>query len=76
MTLQRDWDLLERVAEIRRAAASHLLDYLLTCLPQGIRGTDLLAQTTLGKLLTSVTSDMTLTSEIRDPARLMNRALL
>ena len=76
MTLQRDWDLLERMAEIRRAAASHLLDYLLTCLPQGIRGTDLLAQTTLGKLLTSVTSDMTLTSEIRDPARLMNRALL
>ena len=76
VTLQRDWDLLERMAEVRRAAASHLLDHLLSCLPQGIRGTDLLAETTLGKLLTSVTSDMTLTSEIRDPARLMDRALL
>ena len=64
------------MAEVRRAAASHLLDHLLSCLPQGIRGTDLLAETTLGKLLTSVTSDMTLTSEIRDPARLMDRALL
>ena len=76
VTLQRDWDLLERMAEVRRAAASHLLDHLLTCLPQGSRGTDLLAETTLGKLLTSVTSDMTLRSEIRDPARLMDRALL
>ena len=76
VTLLRDWDQLERMAEVRRAAASHLLGHLLSCLPQGIRGTDLLAETTLGKLLTSVTSDMTLTSEIRDPARLMDRALL
>ena len=76
VTLQRDWDELERMAEFRRAAASRLLDHLLACLPQGSRGADLLAETTLGKLLTSVTSDMTLTSDIRDPARLMNRALL
>ena len=76
VTLLRNWDLLERMAEVRRAAASRLLDHLLSCLPQGIRGTDLRAETTLGKLLTSVTSDMTLTSEIRDPARLMDRALL
>ena len=76
VTILRDWDQLERMAEVRRAAASHLLDHLLACLPQGSRGTDLLAETTLGKLLISVTSDMTLTSEIRDPGRLMDRALL
>ena len=76
VTLQRDWDQLERMAEVRRAAASRLLDHLLSCIPRGSRGTDLLAETTLGKLLTSVTSDMTIKSEIRDPARLMDRALL
>ena len=76
VTLQRDWRALERTAEIRRAAASRLLDHLLASLPQRSRGTDLLAETTLGKLLTSVTSDMTLTSEVTNPARLMDRALL
>ena len=76
VTLQRDWRALERTAELRRDAASRLLDHLLASLPPGSRGTDLLAETTLGKLLTAIKSDMTLASEVRDPARLMDRALL
>ena len=76
VTLQRDWDALEKMAEVRRAAASRLLGHLLSCLPSGSRGTDLLAETTLGKMLTSVTSDMTIASEVRNPNRLMDRALL
>ena len=76
VTLQRDWDELKRMAEVRRAAASRLLGHLLSCLPPGSRGTDLLAETTLGNLLTSVTSDIAIASEIRNPNRLMDRALL
>ena len=76
ITLNRDWSTLERMAEVRRTAASHLLTHLLNCLPQGSRGTDLLAETTLGKLLTPVTSDMTIQRDIRNPNRLVDRALL
>ena len=76
VTLQRDWKMLERIAELRRAAAGRLLDHLLATLPPGARGTDLLAETTLGKLLEAVSSDMTLMSEIKDPGKLTDRALL
>ena len=76
LTLQREWGALERTAELRRTAARRVLDHLLAALPQGIRGTDLLAETTLGKLFTAVRSDLTLRSEVRDPAKLMERALL
>ena len=76
LTLQRDWRALERMAEVRRSAAGRLLHHLLACLPSGTRGTDLLAETTLGKLLTSIRSDITLRSEVRDPSKLMDRALL
>ena len=48
----------------------------MTCLPQGSRGTDLLAETTLGNLLAAVKADMVLRSQVRDPARLVDRALL
>ena len=76
VTLQREWGSLERTAELRRAAAGRLLDHLLSCLPRGIRGTDLLAETTMGKLLSAVESDLTLKSAVKDPAKLMDRALL
>ena len=76
VTLQREWGALERTAELRRAAARLLLDHLLATLPQGSRGTDLLAETTLGKLLTAVQSDLMLRSEVKDPAKLVDRALL
>ena len=76
VTLQRKWGALEKTAELRRAAARLLLDHLLAALPQGSRGTDLLAETTLGKLLFAVKSDFILRSEVKDPAKLMDRALL
>ena len=76
ITLQREWNALEKTAELRRAAASRLLDHLLACLPPNVRGTDLLAETTMGKLLTAIKSDMTLASEVRAPDRLMTRTML
>ena len=76
VTLQREWRDVVRVAEQRRAAAQRLLDHLISTLPQGARGTDLLAETTLGKLLNAVTSDLTLKSEVRNHRSLMERALL
>ena len=78
VTLQREWKALDRLAELRRAAAGRLLDHLLASLPPGSRGTDLLAETTLGKLLAAMRSEMTLRSAVKDDAmaRLMDRALL
>ena len=76
VTLQREWPALAKTAELRRTAADLLLDHLLSTLPRGSRGTDLLAETTLGKLLAAVNSDLTLRSQVRDPARLLDRALL
>ena len=75
-TLQREWPALAKTAELRRRAADLLLDHLLSTLPRGSRGTDLLAETTLGKLLSAVNSDLTLRSQIRDPARLLDQGLL
>ena len=76
VTLRREWGDLEKTAELRRAGAGRLLEHLLACLPQGSRGTDLLAETTLGKLLEAIKSDMLLGSTDRAPAKLMDRALL
>ena len=76
VTLQREWGSLSRTAELRRSAAKLLLEHLLAALPRGTRGTDLLAETTLGQLLQAVKADPVLMSHIREPARLMDRALL
>ena len=76
VTLQRDWGSLAKTAELRRTAARLLLDHLLSTLPRGTRGTDLLAETTMGNLLAAVKSDLALNGQIRHPDRLMDRALL
>ena len=76
VTLRREWGILEKTAARRRAAAEQLLDHLLACLPRGARGTDLLAETTLGKLMSAMESDPTLKSIIKNPNKLMDRALL
>ncbi len=76
VTLQRGWTALEKTAELRRAAARRLLDHLLACLPRGSQGVDLQAATTQGKLLAAINSDLVLKSEVRDPVKLMGRALL
>ena len=76
VALQREWDTLAQMAELRRLAAGLLLDHLLTRLPKGSRGTDLLADTTLGKLLEAVTAAPELRNAVRNHTRLMERALL
>ncbi len=76
ITLHREWDKLKEWAEIRRDAAVRLLEHLLDGLPPGSRGTDLLAETTLGKLLAAIESDLILKSRVRNPAKLLDRALL
>ena len=76
ITLQREWDALIKTAERRRAAARVLLENLLGSLPTGSRGTDLLVETTLGKLLNAIRSDLELKTTVRDPERLLDRALL
>ena len=76
VTLQREWRALEETARIRREAAGRLLEHLVGCLPSGSRGTDLLTETTLGKLLQAIESDLVLKSSVRNPAKLLDRALL
>ncbi len=76
ITLRREWEDLEGMAQRRRAAAGRLLEHLLDCLPQGSRGTDLLAETTLGKLLQAIESDLVLKSESKNPQKLLDHALM
>ncbi len=74
VTLRRTWADLEELASRRRNGAKLLLNHLLACLPPRSRGTDLLAETTLGKLLEAITSDLFLKS--KNPEKLLDRALL
>jgi len=76
VALQREWTALEKTARLRRAAAERLLEHLLACLPQGARGTDLLAETTLGKLNEAIEVDLILKAEVKEPTKLLDRALL
>ena len=76
LTLLREWNALAETAKLRRQAAARLLEHLLARLPPGSRGTDLLAETTLGKLLTEIKSDLILANQVRRPEKLMERALL
>ena len=76
VTLQREWSKLAEIASRRREGAKLLLDHLLACLPPKIRGTDLLAETTLGNLLDALISDLVLRSNVRNPEKLLDRALL
>ncbi|MCL2636721.1 MAG: UvrD-helicase domain-containing protein, partial [Betaproteobacteria bacterium] len=76
VTLNRPWHALEKTAELRRAAAGRLLEHWLSRLPEGARGNDQQAGTTLGKLIASVSDDVLLAAEIRDARKLTERALL
>ena len=76
VTLQREWRALVKTAELRRAAAQRLLEHLLSTIPRGTRGTDLLAETTLSKLLAPIRRDRSLSSQVRQPDKLRDRALL
>jgi ATP-dependent DNA helicase RecQ len=74
--LEREWDALDVWSRARRAGAQRLMEHLIGCLPPTSRGTDLLAETTLGKLQEAITSDLLLKSTIKNPAKLRDRALL
>lgn len=76
VTLQREWGKLVRTAELRRQAASLVLRHLLSTLPAGARGTDLLAETSLGRLHAALKEDVVLLAEIKDSGKLLDRALL
>ena len=76
VTLQREWEALNRIARLRRTAARRVLDHLLAALPPRSRGADLLAETTLGKLLTAIRSDLQLGSEVRNFSKHLDHALL
>jgi ATP-dependent DNA helicase RecQ len=76
VTLNRSWQGLARLAERRRAAAEKLLDHWLSTLPQGARGVDQLAETTVGKLAASVASDVLIAAATKDMRKLVERALL
>lgn len=76
VTLHREWSKLDKVASLRRAAAAQILNHLHTCLAAGSKGTDLLASTTLGQLLTVLESDLLLKSEMKEPSKLLDRALM
>ena len=76
VTLQREWVAAEEAAKLRRKAAGLLLKHLLACLPPGSRGTDLLAETTLGELLQAIESGAALKGKVRNLSKLLDRALL
>ena len=76
ITLLRDWSPLAKTAELRRAAAERLLDHFIDQLPSNTRGTDILVETTLGKLQQAMKADMVLMNDVRNPVTLMDRALL
>ena len=76
VTLQREWPALAETARRRHGGARLLLSHLLSCLPTSSRGTDLLAETTMGRLLQAITADLALKSQVRHPRKLLDRALL
>jgi ATP-dependent DNA helicase RecQ len=76
VTLQREWQSIDRIATLRRAAASVLLQHLLGSLASGSRGTDLLAATTFGKLQAALDSDAVIRAQARDLRKLADRALM
>jgi len=74
--LQRNWQVVEKSAEIRRRAAELLLGHLIGKVQKGTRGKDLMVETTLGALLDAVGGDAFLKGTVTDTTRLMDRALL
>jgi len=76
LTFNRSWSAIEKMASRRRSAANRLMEHWLAVLPQGARGFDQLAETTLGQLTASVAGDALLVSETTDMRKLTERALL
>ena len=76
VTLLREWGAIEETARRRREGAERLLEHLVSSVPPGSRGTDLLAETTLGNLRQAIETDLVLKNGVKDTGKLMDRALL
>jgi ATP-dependent DNA helicase RecQ len=76
LTLKRKWSVLEHAAQLRRSGAQRLLEHWLSTVPGGVRGADLLAETTLGELQSALQADLELKAEVRDLGKLLDRSLL
>ena len=74
--LQRNWEVVEKTADIRRRGAELLLRHLIDKVAKGVRGKDLQVETSLGALQAELTGDVFLHSAVSDSTRLLNRALL
>ena len=76
--LRRGWQDIARIARLRRDGAARLLDHLVGKVPAGVRGVDVLVETTYGELERAVKADILLTAELRNQNTqgLVDRALL
>ena len=76
VTLRRNWGNLATLADRRQGAARLLLEHLGAALPEGLRGADLLAETTLGALRATLEEDLVLKAQSPNLDKLLERALL
>lgn len=76
VTLHREWTTLRETAELRRDAATVLLAHLESTLPEGTRGKNKLAETTLGRLIGALNDDISVQSRVKRVDRLVDHALL
>ena len=76
--LRRNWAVIDRIARLRRDGAARLLGHLLGKVPDGVRGVDLLVETTYGALEQAIKDDLVLKSELKNQETqpLVDRALL
>ena len=75
VTLLKDWQTIQRSALARHRASETVLRHLLSKLPNGVRGADLLVETTIGQLTDSLNSSQSLDKSI-NVDRLLQQALL
>ena len=75
VTLLKDWQTIQRSALARHRASETVLRHLLSKLPNGVRGADLLVATTIGQLTDSLNSSQSLDKSI-NVDRLLQQALL
>ncbi len=76
--LRRKWASIDRIARLRRDGAGRLLEHLIGKVPTGVRGVDLLVETTYGALEQAIKDDLVLKSELKSQTAqpLVDRALL
>lgn len=76
LRLQRSWEALALTAEIRRKGAGILIASLVESTPLNSKGKDIQVETTLGALLAALNTDLEIGKQIKEPSRLLDRALL